>query len=267
MTMNQLGLPLALIALTSTLAGCAAPTADGQEESSLITLSWAAEPGEQAQHCARLRVDERIDITAIEALTPQGTQRLTVWYADASDAFDGCPDVDARGLLFDGLDPLELPSAVALRVPAGKELWLRADIVNDTQAPLHGTSGIWLDTTGDANVIADVVSLSADIAGGDACKMPEDTFLFAVAPDVVSDAHMLLTAHSSFAGGDVMLFDDGATVGARALAQPVALRAGESVEASCVSASGVFSSAAVGDSPSDCAVAVYRFPAASVGCQ
>jgi hypothetical protein len=266
--MKNLGLPLTLVALASTLVGCAAPTApDAAESEPSLAVSWAVEAGEQTHQCARLEVPEGIDIATIDALAPPGTERLTVWYADAAVVASGCPDIDAEGLLFDGRDALELPTGVALRVPAGKDLWLRADVFNDSDTPLTGTSGISLAATDQAHELADVVWLSADMAAGDSCEMPEDTFLFAIAPDVASGAHMLLTAHSSFAGGDVTLFDGGATVGSRSLAQPVALRAGEGVHAACAPTDGVLSNIVGRDEAMACQTAVYRFPAASVGCQ
>lgn len=117
----------------------------------LIGGSWTVPPGSNDRyHCARLTIANDTYVTNIVAEAPLGTHHTVLSISDGNTAGPdgeyacnvaelGMVMLYASGL---GTSPLDFPTDVSVKIPAGTQIHLNLHLFNATDAPLSGTSAI-----------------------------------------------------------------------------------------------------------------------------
>jgi hypothetical protein len=262
----------------------------------LIGYDWKIEPGVEEYYCVYKTMTEDLWVSDFRPLSPTGTHHVTVGYSDpgppdgavsASDT-PSCTGVTlGTNLAFGatrGTDAFSMPQGIAVRVPAGKQLLLSVHVLNPTQQPLSGRTGIEVvraDPTQiqhEAEIIfANNVNLS--IPPGNStqlgtCTMDADSTVFAVMGHMhLTGTHMTTTALDANGGTRTLLdedysFDEQKYV---PLNPPLQLHKGDQLQTACTYQNPGPDTLTFGESTRKnemCIVMTYRYPAvaASFNC-
>jgi hypothetical protein len=112
----------------------------------LVTADWTLQPGQEGYICSTRTLDEEVYAGTLRPLAPPGTHHTVIALGTPNGpdrpAFPCGPefgDFWASGV---GSGELVLPDGVGLLAPAGRQLRLSLHLLNATDAPLSGTSGL-----------------------------------------------------------------------------------------------------------------------------
>lgn len=120
----------------------------------LISRTWSVPPGSaDTYRCVRLTLTEDTYVTNIMAQAPLGTHHTVLSIANGGSAAgaDGeynC-SVGTLGMVMlyasgVGTSPLDFPTDVGVKIPAGSQIHLNLHLFNASDDPLEGESGIWV---------------------------------------------------------------------------------------------------------------------------
>jgi Copper type II ascorbate-dependent monooxygenase, C-terminal domain len=120
----------------------------------LISRTWTMPAGQpDTYRCVRLTLTEDTYITNIMAQAPLGTHHTVLSIAGANGTMgaDGEYDcsVGALGMVMlyasgVGTSPLDFPTDVGIKIPAGSQIHLNLHLFNASDDPIGGESGIWV---------------------------------------------------------------------------------------------------------------------------
>jgi hypothetical protein len=120
----------------------------------LISRTWTIPPGSADTYkCVRVTLTEDTYLTNIMAQAPLGTHHTVLSIADGNGTSgpDGEQDcgVGTLGMVMlyasgVGTSPLDFPTDVSVKIPAGKQIHLNLHLFNASDEPLMGESGIWV---------------------------------------------------------------------------------------------------------------------------
>lgn len=119
----------------------------------LISRTWNVPPGSADTYkCVRLTLTEDTWLTNIMAQAPLGTHHTVLSIASGGAAGpDGEQDcgVGTLGMVMlfasgVGTSPLDFPTDVGVKIPAGSQIHLNLHLFNASDDPLSGESGIWV---------------------------------------------------------------------------------------------------------------------------
>jgi hypothetical protein len=218
------------------LTACGGGGASGDDDSTtpdalpagwetLIEGSWDIPQGEQYQ-CVRKTVDHDIWIQAFDANIPLGHHHAVLTVDTNPSTPDGTTQCDAGSnapaMIYGnapGVDPIQFPPGVAVKVPAGSQLDLNLHLFNTDPSGnnIQGTSSVLIQTIdpGDVQNEAEIVLMGPvtfSVPSGDSdvnghCTMTGDTNLFLFSPHMHKlGVHQLVVAHR--AAGDMTLHDE-----------------------------------------------------------
>lgn len=120
----------------------------------LISRPWTMPAGQpDTYRCARVTLTEDTFITNIMAQAPLGTHHtvLSIAGANGTSGPDGVYDcsVGTLGMVMlyasgVGTSPLDFPTDVGIKIPAGTQIHLNLHLFNASDEALEGESGIWV---------------------------------------------------------------------------------------------------------------------------
>lgn len=199
--------------------------ADGWQP--LISRSWSLAPGQETYRCKRIQVPADQFITGYCSEGPQGTHHTVLTISDSAPKlgdYDCSAGTLDKEMLFAGgvaTDDLLFPTGVAIKLGAQKYINVNLHLFNTTDNTLSGTSGIYIKTIPQADVVheADMVfsgTFSINIpsdntphtaVGG--CTAPTDWHVFTVWPHMHQIAtRQKMTSTASVGGAEMVLLDD-----------------------------------------------------------
>jgi hypothetical protein len=273
----------------------AIPRAQTFEE--LIAYDWTIDPGVEAYYCVYKTLTQDFWINDYRALAPAGTHHVSVGYGDpgppdgavSSTQTSTCTGVTlgtnvafvaTRG----NAGGFSMPVGVAVRIPAGKQLLLSVHVLNPTQQPLSGRTGIEVARADPASVQheAEVVfanNVNLSIPPGTStqtgtCTMDANSTIFAVLGHMhLAGTHLTTTIVPANGAPKIMLdedynFDQQNLV---PLNPPAVLQKGDVLQTSCTYRNQGPDTLTFGESTTKnemCISIVYRYPAvaASFNC-
>ncbi len=250
----------------------------------LVEGDWKLQGGTETYQCVRKTLTEDLLLDAFAPVDPLGTHHtvLSAGPPSREDGISPCgPGTNAGRSLFGagvGTNMLELPSGVAVRVPAGEQLVLNLHLYNVSTDELAGTSGVRVRTVrpeaveNEAQVVlmgpvAIALPPNEERTIEGACTQADDVTVFAVQPHMHQiGTHMKVVAESSIAG-DVVLHDAPYDFDAQEvkLVDPVALAKGDAIRVACTWMNPTTDLVTFGDSTDQemCFAVVYRYPVLS----
>jgi hypothetical protein len=157
------------------LIGCGSETTGGESSASTSTSStsggnvsgdwtklvdgtWEMTAGKEGYWCSRKTITEDTYVKAFRADAPQGTHHTLLLVREASQVPDGeesCGPTLGSNMIFAsgiGTDDLLFPEGVAVKIPAGSQLYLNLHLFNTGADTLHGVSGILVKTIAAADM-------------------------------------------------------------------------------------------------------------------
>jgi hypothetical protein len=221
-----------------------------------------------------------VTIRAFRPTAPLGTHHTVLSLADGSrpDGDHDCgPIAGERAIFLSGVGSpgFELPAGVAVRLRAGQQIVLNLHLYNaDADRTLAGVSGVDVrpapegeEVTEAEVILAGPLGFSIDPGRQEltfSCTMPAPVTLFAIAP------HMhRLGAHMRVTRGDETLLDVPYSFDEQIFhpVGPLALRAGERLDVTCVWENDTGGPVGFGDSTDAemCFAVLYRYPVLPAG--
>lgn len=257
----------------------------------LVGRTWSLAGGQlDTYRCARLTIPDDTYVTNILAQAPAGTHHTVLSISDGStqgpDGEYNC-DVGELGMVMlyasgVGTSPLDFPSGVGVKIPAGTQVHLNLHLFNATDAGISGDSAILIKSQSTPTpMLAEMVfagkfvfgipsnNQNYNVIGG--CVAPANTSysLFAVWP------HMHRLANHQkvelIRGGQTTSLHDKMFVFAEQnyyLKDPVvAVQAGDEIRVTCTFKNNTGAIVTFGDSSNQemCFAGLYRYPAANAG--
>jgi hypothetical protein len=257
----------------------------------LLGRSWSLAGGQlDTYKCVRFTVPEDTYITSIVAQAPFGTHHTVLTFAGANGTAgpDGEQDCSvgtlgtvmlyASGV---GTEPLDFPTDVGLKIPAGQKIHLNLHLFNATDEPINGDTAILVKSQATPTpTLAEMafagkiaISIPSDpnkdttLSGG--CTTQKTFNIFGVWPH----QHKLGT-HHKFAitrnGVETVLHDDAYDFNEQAyyLQSPeFAVQPGDKLTTTCTWHNETGSNVTFGESSNDemCFTGLYRYPAQNEG--
>ena len=264
----------------------------------LLAYDWNIDPGVETYFCGYQTLTEDLYIDAFRPLMPTGTHHVFLGYQDPAvpDAYvpavEGatpspttCTGTTAGDILAFGAgvgtEELAMPQGVAVKIPAGKQLVFSLHLINVSQSPLKGHSGIAFAkpdpsaVRDEAEVIAAGKFADLTVPPGKStqtgsCEMVDDVSIFAVMPHMhLTGVHMTTTAET-VDGNSIPLLDtdyDFADQRYTVLPKPVALKKGDKMRIACEYENAGPNALGFGESTNKnemCITFAYRYPAVSM---
>ena len=175
-------------------------TPGGDDFATLIEREWTVLPNREAYVCRRMKVEHDMYISGFQAMSPTGTHHefLTISSTETPVGDYECPGSNLEPqLMFAGgvnTNDIEFPAGVAIKLTAGTYINLRLHLLNSSDSPLSGTSGVRVKTMPKADVVheADMVfaghkgftipasGAPFSVTGG--CVLPAQWHLFGLWP-------------------------------------------------------------------------------------
>jgi hypothetical protein len=258
-------------------------TADPGAWSALIEAPWTLEAGTEGFFCALQTVETDLYIRAFRAEAPYGTHHtlLTVTEPKGPDGVFECgPGTLSDAMIFSsgvGTDDLVLPDGVAIRVPAGKQILLNLHLLNATPHPISGTSGTWIATLTQDQVVDEAEVLFAgtvdfslppgeDTSATGSCVFEEEATVLSLWPHMHGHGRHMLVEHHGSEGVETLhdgAFDFGHQLHHRI--EPTTIGAGERIDVTCHWQNTSDQVVGYGDSSYQemCFAALVRYPATS----
>ena len=259
--------------------GCSsAPARDLQ-----VQTSFRLEPGQERYGCYRMNVDQDAFITKIETSAAPGVHHQVLGVTDqsepegASECASPVLSASESWLFVGNSSPLALamPTDVAYRIPAGRQLVLQMHLFNPGDSPLESTvtidlTGIAEDKVGALAQVVEAGSVQIDLPPGEAttihgkCTLARDVSVFGLLPHM----HSLGTTFQAWVENGTettMLYNAGFFGETQQFARfaPVAMPKGAPLNVACDYVNS--SSARVGYGPSArdemCFAVAYYYPA------
>jgi hypothetical protein len=217
------------------VSGCGSGDAKGSSSDStssgplteLSAYDWKIAPSVEAYYCVFKTLTEDLYISEFHPLIPAGTHHVVIGYQDPKQT-DGTYPEDGKnctGVTFGdifmyvatpGAQEFKMPEGVAEKIPAGKQLVFGLHVINTTDAPLQGHSGVEIvsaappDAQHEAEVVA-VMPPGLSVPPGPStangtCTATGDSTVFAVSPHMhLTGVHMKTTAGPPSATGQVLI--------------------------------------------------------------
>ncbi len=286
------GLPVlrtASVLVLALVGGCAeglrgneAPTAATWQM--LGAVDWTVAAGRERFICGITTVSDDVFVRRLEPIGSPGSHHVLATLAVGGEdgSFDCTAGTLSDSLLFaSGVNsgPLELPEGVAMAVPAGTRVLTNAHVLNLTNAPLSGTSGVRAETVPADDVLVEAEMILAgttrfslpahmESSASGRCRFREDATVTHLWPHMhLLGVHMRVTHHGR--DGARILLDTPFQFDAQGHHRvgPVEVLAGDSLEVTCTWNNGSGQVVGFGDSTLDemCFAGVVRFPAAHEG--
>jgi Copper type II ascorbate-dependent monooxygenase, C-terminal domain len=136
----------------------AAPSAPevgaGKTFQELLAYDWMIDPGVEAYYCVYKTLTEDLWVSDYRPMLSPGTHHVTIGYSDPGPPDGAVSSADTpscsgvtlgTNLAFvatRGTDAFSMPAGVGVRIAAGKQLLLSVHVLNATQQPLNGRTGI-----------------------------------------------------------------------------------------------------------------------------
>jgi len=254
----------------------------------LIGRTWSLPAGQPDTYkCVRVTLTEDTYLTSIMAQAPTGTHHTVLSIPGGSNNTVG-PDGEydcsvstlGRIMLYasgPGTPPLDFPTDVGVKIPAGTQLHLNLHLYNASDAPIGGDSAILVKQQANPPpTLAEMVfagkfafSIPANnqpytVSGG--CNAASNYTLFAYWPHM----HQLATHQKleiTHAGNTTVLHDAAYAFGEQkyyAQTPEFAVQAGDQIKVTCTWVNNTGSTVNFGDSSDAemCFTGLYRYPAA-----
>ena len=295
-----------LIVITMAALGCSGgnssspPSSDGggavtsKQYEEVLAHDWSLTPGLETYFCVYKTITEDLWVSDFRPEFPVGTHHVTLGFQDQGTQADGvvastdttanppCNGVTlGNNLLYFagvGTGGMSLPSGVATKVPAGKQLVMSLHLLNAGSTTLTGHSGVEVVHA----VPADVVHQAESIAAGKfqgltvppgtstqngTCTMTGPVSVFAVAPHMHLMGTHLATTVQLASGGTRPLIDTPYMFEQQAYKffdPPMALTTGDTMQVTCTYDNTSSTTLTFGESTTlneMCILFAYRYPA------
>jgi hypothetical protein len=275
----------------------AAATTPGKTFEEFIAQDWTIDPGVEAYYCVYKTLTEDVWVSDYRALAPPGTHHVTVGYGNPGSPDGAVSSADSStctGLTLGtnmaftatrgNADAFSMPAGVAVRIPAGKQLLLNVHVLNATQRPLSGRTGIEVVRADPASVQHEAEMLYANninlsIPPGTSthtgtCTLDADSTFFAVLGHMhISGTHFTTTIVPAN-GTPTTMLDESYNFDAQKLVRldpPTVLKKGDVLQTSCTYQNQGLDTLTFGESTTKnemCISILYRYPAvaASFNC-
>jgi hypothetical protein len=267
-------------------------TLDPDSLEDLMAYEWELEGGQEQYYCIYQTLEEDLWVNAFEPIQDLGTHHVTLGFVEEGppDGVIEAGDADAEfpcngitlgdqlvyGAVF-ATQGLLLPKGVAAKIPAGKQLLLSVHVLNPTEEPLSGRTGISI-VRADPEEIAHeaenvfAINLGIQVTPGasthfSTCTMQADGTIMALVHHMhLAGVWQKTTLVRGDGSREVLLdlpfdFESQDTV---VLDPPVTVEAGDQLEVECQFENDTDRTLTFGESTLDnemCLTAFYRFPA------
>lgn len=259
--------------------------ADAAPWQPLVQADWIVEPDSEAYVCALQTVPSELLVRAFHADAPWGTHHtlVTITEPTGPDRVFPCgPGTLSDAMIFasgPGTDDLAFPEGVAIRVPAGKQILLNLHLFNTSNEPLSGSSGAFIQTLDEADLLAEAEVVFAgttdfalpptsDATATGTCLFQQDATLLGLWPHMHQHGRHMRVEHHA-AEGTTTLHDAPFTFyhQENSPLPPTLVRAGEHIEVTCHWTNSSSKTVTYGESSMDemCFAGLYRYPASSTG--
>ena len=263
-----------------------APSSTGTDAGSLgewqtlLTGDWSINPGEESYTCVRKTLAEDTYIRGVQAINPVGTHHTFLGMGDPTgpDGVESCAVTTVGSITIFGsgvgTNPVEFPTGVGMKLPAGTQLLLNLHLFNTGTEVLSGTSGtkvMPIDPAEIAKVGESLPAVDLDFSippremysTVGSVAMDKDTTIFAVLPHMHQlGIHMKVTASSSV-DGDRVLHDAAYDFDSQLYyaVDPIRMATGDQVQFECTWNNTRDKTIVFGQSSLDemCAVGIYRY--------
>lgn len=289
--------------ITVAALGCsggnsASPPADGgsttKQYEEVLAHDWSLTPGLETYFCVYKTLTEDLWVSDFRPEFPAGTHHVTLGFQDPGGQADGVvasTDTTAKPqctgvtlgtnlLYFGGVGTgeMNLPSGVATKVPAGKQLVLSLHLLNPSSATLTGHSGVEVVHATPSSVLHQAESIAAGKFQGltvppgtstqnGTCTMTGPVSVFAVAPHMhLMGVHFTTTVQLA-GGGTTPLIDTPyhfEQQGYKLFDPPLSLTTGDTMQVTCSYDNTGTTTLTFGESTTQnemCILFAYRYPA------
>jgi hypothetical protein len=259
----------------------------------LIAYDWTVGPGVETYYCVYQTLTEDVWISAFSPTEPPGTHHVVLGFNDpapetpdgvisSDDAATGprCSGVQlSQNMMYfggKGAGSLTMPSGVALKIPAGKQLFLGLHLFNTDVSPLTGRSGMKIVSPEPGTVSHEAEAIAVGKVAGllvppgeskqtGLCTMTDDVTAFALAPHMHLTGTHNNTTEGPPAGQITTNFDQDYTFNEQPyvpLDPPIFLHKNDVVNVECDYANTGSSALTFGESTKNemCFTFVYRYP-------
>jgi hypothetical protein len=259
----------------------------------VLGYDWSLTPGLETYFCVYKTLSEDLWVSDFRSEFPAGTHHVTLGFSDpgppdgvvASTDTAANPPCDGvtlgNNLLYFsgvGTGEMHLPSGVATKVPAGKQLVFSLHLLNPSSAPLTGHSGVQVVHAVPSSVVHEAEVIAAgkfqglsvppktSIQNG-TCTMTGPVTLFAVAPHMHLMGVHLTTTIQHAGGGTTTLFDKAYQFEQQAYTfvdPPLPLTTGDTMQVACSYDNTGSTTLTFGESTTQnemCIMFTYRYPA------
>jgi hypothetical protein len=288
---------MTVLGCSSSGSGPAAPAQEGGAAAKpfeeILAYDWNVAPGVETYFCVYKTLTEDLWVSDFRPEFPIGTHHVTLGFSDPGppDGVVASTDTAANPpcngvtlgtnlLYFAGVGTggMSLPSGVATKVPAGKQIEFSLHLLNPSSMPMTGHSGVEVVKVSPASVVHQAEVIAAGKFQGltvppmmstqtGTCTMEGPVTLFAVAPHMhLMGVHMTTTMLLA-AGGTKPLFDKAYQFDQQAYTfvdPPLAVTTGDQMQVACSYNNTGSTTLTFGESTTQnemCIMFAYRYPA------
>jgi hypothetical protein len=256
----------------------------------LLAYDWNIDPGVEAYYCVYKTLTQDIWISDYQALAPSGTHHVTVGYGEPGPPDGAVSSADTpscTGLTLGtnvafaaarGTDGFSMPPGVGVKIAAGKQLLLSVHVLNATEKPLGGRTGIEVVYTDPTKIqheaeLVFAADLNLAIPPGQStqtgkCTLASDSTIFSVLGHMHLTGTHLTTTALPVGGVPQTILDENYQFDSQkfvSLNPPVLLNQGDQIRTDCMYQNPGPDTLTFGESTTKnemCISIFYRYPAA-----
>jgi hypothetical protein len=266
-------------------------TGDAFQE--LLAYDWMIDPGVEAYYCVYKTLTEDLWVSNYRPMLAPGTHHVTIGYGDPGPPDGAVSSTDTptctgtslgANLAFAatrGTDAFSMPAGVGVRIPAGKQLLLSVHVLNATQQPLSGRTGIEVVRADPTQIQQQAEIIFANNAGimippgpsvqTGTCTLDADSTIFSIIGHMhLTGTHFTTTA-MPVGGAPQTLLDESYVFDSQkfvTLDPPVSLHKGDQIQTACTYQNPGPGTLTFGESTVKnemCISIFYRYPATAMG--
>lgn len=159
----------------------------------LVTATWTVEPGNEEYICGTRTLTEDVYAGALRPIAPPGTHHTTIEMVTPSEpdnpSFPCGPEFGEFWASGVGTQELVLPEGVGLLAPAGQQLRVSLHLLNATDEPMSGVSGLEIRPVDPGDVVH---TASVSYHGPMAFSIPSDGSPYTVTDQTTLDRGTLV---------------------------------------------------------------------------